>query len=630
MCGIAGISWNNKDLVWRMMEALAHRGPDQYGMHVEDGCSLGHRRLSIIDLSENGQQPMSNEDGSVWITFNGEIYNYRELRDWLEGKGHKFKSRTDTEVIVHAYEELGTRCLERLNGMFAFAIWDKKHRRLFLGRDRLGEKPLYYSFHEGKFVFASEIKAILQNPAVTREIDEQALSYFLGFEFVPAPLTMFKGIRKLRAGHYLLLSMGTLKEVRYWDLPAGRLIKRRKDWEEELCHRLETAVKIRMRSDVPMGAFLSGGIDSSSVVAMMRRATNGPVRTFALGYQQQSFSEFAYARRVADHFGTIHTELLIDPVTPEVIEQVIWHLDEPLSEFSVLPYYLICKKARQHVTVCLSGEGGDELFVGYDRFKASKANRIYARFPSWFRSVAASLMWRLSDRPQKKGITNSLKRFVEGASLPAAGGHMRWQYFLTRQHGAGLLGSDTAERVIIESLGLLEQIMDQCGSADPLEREIYAELKFMMPENPLMKVDKMSMAHSLEIRAPLLDHELVEFVSEIPADLKLNGWTTKSILKSSVQPLLPGGIAYRAKQGYSLPIKHWFRKELREYMEAILHGSAFIRDRFPSRYIEILFSEHLSGRQNHNHILWGLLNLALWHSLYFSREARRQAGPVLG
>ena len=605
-----------------MAHTMRHRGPDQGGFYGDTDVSMGHQRLSIIDLSDKGRQPMSNENGTVWIVFNGEIYNHQQLRGWLEHKGHTFTSKTDTEVIVHGYEELGIQVLDKLNGMFAFAIWDTNNRVLFVARDRLGEKPLYYTFQHGNFVFASEIKAILQNPRINPELDEHALYHFLGFEFVPAPRTMFKGIRKLPPGNFLRLSDGKLDQVEYWDLPKGHEQRPRRVWEEELRGRLENAVKLRMQSDVPLGAFLSGGIDSSSVVAMMRRATNGELRTFSLGYQEDTFSEFEYARQVAEHFGTLHTELLIDPVTPEILERAIWHLDEPLSEFSVLPAYLICRKASEHVTVCLSGEGGDEIFAGYDRFKASKAGRMFQYAPASFRAAASHLVNLFPDTPQKKGIINVVKRFIEGSSLPLTGAHMRWQYFLTTRYVAHLFANGGHDDIISESLGLVERVGDRSPSNASLDRELYTELKFMMPDNPLMKIDKMSMAHSLEIRAPFLDHELVEFVSRIPSNLKLQGLKTKAIFKSAMARELPKGIAARAKHGYSFPIKHWFRRMLKGYARELLEESRFLRERFSPTYMATILSQHNSGRYNHSHILWALINLGLWHRCFIENGAR--------
>ena len=617
MCGICGFTWEDRPVVQSMADALAHRGPDQDGYYCAPGISLGHRRLSIIDLSENGRQPIANEDGSLWLVHNGEIYNFREVRSWLEGRGHVFRSRSDSEVLLHAFEEEGMDCLRRMNGMFAFALWDVKKRRLLLARDRLGEKPLYYSQAGGQLAFASEIKALLRNPGVPRGVDDEAIDCFLGFEFIPAPLTAFAGIRALPAGHWLEWRQENAVIQPYWRLGQESEERPEKEWIEELRGHLERAVRLRLESDVPLGAFLSGGIDSSTVVAMMRRADAGPIRTFALGYKESGFSEFAYARKVARHFDTDHSEMMIDPITPEVIEKVVWHLDQPFSEFSVLPYFLICRKAREHVTVCLSGEGGDEVFAGYDRFKASKAERYLRRLPAPLRHAAGRLAASLPDRPQKKGALNSLRRFFQGAALPA-GGHMRWQYFLTTETAASIFSQRSGEEVLASTLAWADRAAEDAGGRGDLEREILCELGFMMPENPLMKVDKMSMACALEIRAPLIDHELVEFAMRIPARLKLAGWTTKAVLKKAMADLLPPGIAYRPKHGFSFPIKHWLRGDLLSYMDDVLSSSPFIAERFDGKAVQRLVAEHRAGSKNHDHLLWSLVNLALWHRQFLA------------
>ena len=617
MCGICGFTWEDPAVVQAMADALRHRGPDQDGYHCAPGISLGHRRLSIIDLSENGRQPIANEDSSLWLVHNGEIYNYREVRSWLEGRGHVFRSHSDSEVLLHAFEEEGMDCLRRMNGMFAFALWDVKERRLLLARDRLGEKPLYYSQFGGRLAFASEIKALLRNPDVPRGVDDDAIDCFLGFEFIPAPLTAFAGIRALPAGHWLEWRDGNAEIRPYWRLRQESEERPEKEWVEALRGHLERSVRLRLESDVPLGAFLSGGIDSSTVVAMMRRADAGPIRTFALGYRESGFSEFAYARKVARHFATDHSELLIDPITPEVIEKAVWHLDQPFSEFSVLPYFLICRKAREHVTVCLSGEGGDEVFAGYDRFKASKAERYLRRLPAPLRRAAGRLAASLPDRPQKKGALNSLRRFFQGAALPA-GGHMRWQYFLTAETAAGIFRQRSGEEILAATLAWADRAAEDAGGRDGLEREILCELGFMMPENPLMKVDKMSMACALEIRAPLIDPELVEFALRIPARLKLAGWTTKAVLKKAMADLLPPGIAYRPKHGFSFPIKHWLRGDLLSYMDDVLNGSPFIGERFDAKAVQRLVAEHRAGSRNHDHLLWSLVNLALWHRQFLA------------
>jgi asparagine synthase (glutamine-hydrolysing) len=622
MCGIAGFSWQDEHLVTRMTDVIAHRGPDQSGAYTDPWMSLGHRRLSIIDLSEHGRQPLANEDGSVWVTYNGEIYNFPELRDTLEAKGHVFRSRTDTEVIVHAYEEYGPACVNWFNGMFAFALWDKTKRELILVRDRLGVKPLYYYWDGTRLVFASEIKALLQVPEIAREVDPQALYHYVGYEFVPAPHTMFRRIRKVPPGHYLRYADGRIDLTQYWDLRFQHERRSRRYYEEGLRDLLTDSVKKRLMSDVPLGVFLSGGLDSSAIVSLMSRCGVQPIKTFSLGYADPTFSELDYARVIARQFKTEHREIIIDPVTPETIEDTVWHLDEPMTDLSTIPFYLICKKAREHVTVCLSGEGGDEVLVGYDRFKASKAHHYYSLVPEWIRrGVIAPLVDALPDQPQKKGFINMLKRFIQGGLLPDEAGHMRWQYFgmpgkdqelFAAQILAGC-GRDPFEPVRLQAAN--------CNSAVRLDREIYVDLKFIMPESILMKVDKMSMAHALEVREPFLDYRLVEFCATIPADLKLEGFTTKSIFRSAMIGILPDQIRNRGKQGYSLPIKNWLRQELREYMTDLLSSSPLMKEAFNFTYVRQLIDEHQSYRANHNHILWALINLAVWHKLFLEDRA---------
>lgn len=617
MCGIAGFSWNDDNLVTRMIQTIAHRGPDQYGVYTDESVSLGHRRLSIIDLSQHGRQPMANEEGSVWVTYNGEIYNFPELRKTLEAKGHVFRSQTDTEVIVHAYEEYGPDCVRQLNGMFAFALWDKTRRELILVRDRLGIKPLYYYLSGEKLVFASEIKAILQVPEVEREVNPKALYHYVGYEFVPAPDTILRHIYKLPPGHYLRYKGGQVEIREYWDVRFETEAHPPTFYEEQVRDLLADAVQKHLISDVPLGVFLSGGLDSSALVTLMSRCGVEPIQTFTIGYADPSFSELDYARIVAKQCKTQHRELIIDPITPDVIEQVIWHLDEPMTDLSTIPFYLICKKAREYVTVCLSGEGGDETLVGYDRFKASKANGYYTRLPAWIRQgVIAPLVSALPDQPQKKGAINILKRFVQGGLLPDEAQHMRWQYFGLPEHDGQLFAKDFLLDVTIDPFAPVRHHVTRCNSTVRLDREIYVDLKFMMPDSVLMKVDKMSMAHALEVRVPFLDYRFVELCATIPGDLKLKGFTTKAIFRSAMKDLLPDAIRNRGKQGYSLPVKNWLRQELRQYMTDVLTSSPLIKQAFNLNYIERLIREHQEYRANHNHILWALLNLAIWHRLF--------------
>jgi asparagine synthase (glutamine-hydrolysing) len=621
MCGIAGFNWRDDGLIQIVSDTLFHRGPDQSGSYCDEAVSLGHRRLSIIDLTEHGRQPMSNEDGTIWISYNGEVYNFKELRARLEDKGHVFQSRTDTEVIVHAYEEYGRECVHRLNGMFAFALWDRRRRELLLARDRLGVKPLYYYHHGGKLVFASEIKAILQVPEVEREINQQAVYHYTGYEFVPAPDTIFRHIHKLPPGHYLVYKDGKTSLTQYWDLRFRSEPHAPAYYEENLRELLTESVRKRLVSDVPLGVFLSGGLDSSAVVALMSRCGVEPIQTFSLGYEDASFSELPYARAVAQEFKTQHRELIIDRLTPELIEEAIWHLDEPMTDLSTIPFYLICKKAREYVTVCLSGEGGDEVLAGYDRFKASKAHAYYSILPEWIRRrVISPLVQALPDQPQKKGLSNVLKRFVEGGLLPDEGGHMRWQYFGMPEHDRNLFSENLRSRISMDSFAPLRPHVQHCNSPVRLDREIYVDLKFTMPESVLMKVDKMSMAHALEVRVPFLDYRFVEFCASIPAALKLNGWTSKAIFRSAMRGQLPSNILGRGKQGYSFPVKNWLRGELRSYLRETLTSSSLIKDTFNLRYIQGLIEAHERFQANHNHILWALLNLAVWHRVFFQNR----------
>ncbi|MEQ8537297.1 MAG: asparagine synthase (glutamine-hydrolyzing) [Coleofasciculus sp. D1-CHI-01] len=617
MCGIAGFSWLDDDLIKQMTRTLAHRGPDQYGVYTDESISLGHRRLSILDLSEHGRQPMSNQDGSIWVVYNGEIYNFQELRQILERKGYTFRSRTDTEVILYAYAEYGSACVEKFNGMFALAIWNKTKRELILARDRLGIKPLYYYLNNGQLIFASEIKAILQASQVAREINPQALYHYVGYEFVPAPDTIFRHIHKLPPGHYLQYREGRVELTQYWDLKFETETQPTAYYEEKMRYLLEDSVRQRLISDVPLGVFLSGGLDSSTVVAMMDRCGVEPIQTFALGYDDPSFSELDYAEFMARELKTQHQVLMVDPITPELLETAVWHLDEPMTDLSTIPFYLICKKAREQVTVCLSGEGGDEVLVGYDRFKASKAHSYYAVIPkSIRRQLVAPLINALPDQPQKKGAINMLKRFIQGGLLSEEGQHMRWQYFGMPEHDQDLFSPDILGEISRNPFAPIREQVAGCNSNQRLDREIYVDLKFMMPDSPLMKVDKMSMAHGLEVRVPFLDHRFVEFCATIPSELKLRGFTTKAIFRSAMKDILPDKIRHRGKQGYSLPIKNWLRQELRDYMIELLTSSSLMKEAFNINYIEQLIQEHLDYRANHNHILWALINLALWHRLF--------------
>jgi asparagine synthase (glutamine-hydrolysing) len=627
MCGIAGFSWPDRDLIGRMTAAMVHRGPDDGGTYVADGVSLGHRRLSIIDLTREGRQPLCNEDGSVWLVFNGEIYNYRELRSTLQAAGHVFRSQSDSEVIIHAYEEYGRGCLNRLRGMFAFAIWDERTQLLLLARDRIGIKPLYYARTRNGLVFASELKALLHCDAVPRQLRLQSVYEFLGYEGVPEPNTPYESVFKLPPGGWLSYRMGRLETGTYWDLQFDAVKRSRTGHEEVLREALQDAVRSHLVSDLPVGVFLSGGLDSSAVVALMRRCGVDRIRTFSLGYTDRSYSELDYARLVADTFETEHQEFIIDPVTPDVIERVVWSLDEPMADLSNVPFYILCRNVRPRVQVCLSGEGGDEILAGYDRFKASKANRYYSALPRWLRrDLIAPIVLGLSDRPQKKGATNILKRFIEGGLLPDDGEHLRWQYFMNPALEGRLLRPEFREQIRLDPFEPVRRQLDGKTFVDALEREMYLDARFAMLANPLFKVDRMSMAHGLEVRVPLLDHRFVEACATIPADLKLNGFRTKAIFRTAMQGLLPDVILSRGKQGYSLPIKNWLRVELREFMLDTFESSRIIHELFNRGVLQQLVDDHQAHRANHSHILWALLNLAVWHRLYVEAAPHTTVG----
>jgi asparagine synthase (glutamine-hydrolysing) len=626
MCGICGFTGRDDALLEAMKSAIRHRGPDAEGSWTADGISLGHRRLSIVDLSESGRQPMSNEDGSVWITFNGEIYNQLDLRKELEAKGHVFRSHADTEVIVHGYEQWGDDCVGRLTGMFAFALWDTRRRRLLLARDRLGIKPLYWAHVNSRLSFASEIKALLCDPALPRDVSRQGLFDVMGYEFTPAPTTLFAHVQKLLPAHLLVLEAdGRLETRRYWSLEQQDI----EATPEALRDLLQRVCADHTMSDVPLGAFLSGGIDSSTVVQFLARAVPFQLQTFALGYPEASFSEFEYAQRVATFFGTDHRELLVRPMDAHTIERSVWHLDEPTTDPSNLPFMLICEQARRFVTVCLSGDGGDELFMGYDRFRASRASHLLDLVPIPFRgNVYRGLIGLLPDDDQKKGARNIAKRFLQGAVLPPAGEHIRWQYFMDPAYAATLFRPELLAAVDRDPFAPVAR-WSRDAPRERGAREQYIELNTVLPDSVLMKVDKMSMAHSLEVRPPFLDHRVVEYCYSLPTALKLRGFETKWLLKEAMAPKLPPGIARRKKQGFSFPMKNWLRGELMGFARDEIFSSPLVREHFDVGAVRRLWEEHQAKQHNHSHLLWTLLNLALWDRVLVSATVAT-AEPVLG
>ncbi len=620
MCGIAGIlelrpgQTPPPHVLEAMGKVIEHRGPDQGAVFQEGAVGLVARRLKIIDLSPAGSQPVSNEDGSVQLVYNGEIFNHDGLRRELERLGHRFRGRCDSEVVVHAYEAWGPRCVERFRGFFAFALWDAPRGELLLARDRIGIKPLYYAWSDDRLVFGSEIKAILEHPDVPRALDLQAMYHYLGYEFVPGPATIFQGIRKLPPATIARVRAGRLELEPYWELRFADSPEDGEALARRVRDALRDAVHAWMMSDVPEGVFLSGGLDSTAVLAFTREATSGPLPTFTLGYDDPSFSEWEYAREAARYYGTDHREIRVPPVTPEVIEQTVWHLDEPMTDLSAVPLFLLCREARRDVTVCMSGEGGDEVFVGYDRFVAAKADRLYRLLPRALRrGVIEPLVTRLPDQERKKGPLVVLRRFIEGARLDPAGLHLRWQHFGSEALDRRLFRETVLASLDRDRFAPIRRAVARCGSPRQLDREIFVDTRFTMPDSVLMKVDKMSMAHALEIRVPLLDHALVELAATVPPALKFPGFRTRAIYRRALQGVLPPRILARGKQGYSLPLKQWLRRELRDYMVQLLRGSEVVRAYLDADGVGALIDEHLARRANHNHTLWALINLTLWH-----------------
>ncbi len=626
MCGICGAVYIDReqrmraDIIDDMCQAITHRGPDDQGMWVEGPVGIGMRRLSIIDL-QTGKQPISNEDETVWIVFNGEIYNYQDLRRELERKGHRFKTQTDTEAIVHAYEEYGDECPQRLNGMFAFAIWDKKKQALFLARDRIGIKPLYYYFDRRRFVFGSELKSILQFREIPRRVDLQALDNFLTFEYIPAPLSIFQDIRKLPAGYTLTLRNREIKVRNYWDISFELNGATEASMKHNIRDLLQDAVKIRLMSDVPLGAFLSGGIDSSTIVALMANVMKEPVKTFSIGFEDSSYNELEYARQIAKRYNTDHKEFIIKPDAVQLTEQLIAFLDEPFGDFSIFPTYLVSKMARDYVTVVLSGDGGDELFAGYETYIADKLYNRYKKLPALVRQ---GMMNRILDRipptSKKKGLINRAKRFVEGTRLPEDLRHTRWMIFMQEAEKELLYTSEMrsgiTEKDPYKFIRHYFSNISYCRQ-DETSQQLYVDIKTYLVDDILVKVDRMSMATSLEARVPFLDHRFVELAARIPSHLKLQGRQTKYILKKAMEDLLPHDILYRGKEGFSIPIKNWIRQDLKPMMTDILARDKLKREGFFNPdYIDQLMQEHIRGTHNHSHRLWALMVFGKWYDIY--------------
>jgi asparagine synthase (glutamine-hydrolysing) len=633
MCGIAG-RFNfvsgapvSPTLVQQMCDLIAHRGPDGDGTYVKDAVGLGHRRLAIIDLSPAGRQPMRSEDGRLWITFNGEIYNFRELRADLENRGHFFRTRTDTEVLLAAYSEFGVECLSRLKGMFAFAIWDAPGRTLFVARDRLGKKPLHYLVDRDGFAFASEPKAFLADPAFQPAADLEAISHYLSYQYVPSPYSAFRGIRKLPPAHYLLIRDGKLSEHRYWKLSyATKHRISEQEAREEIVSRLRDAVAARLISDVPLGAFLSGGVDSSAVVALMAEFTSRPVKTFSIGFEHDEYNELPYARLVAERYGTEHHEFVVRPDATEIFSKLVWHYNEPYADESAIPTYYLAELTRQHVTVALNGDAGDENFAGYSRYLPNPRFEAYQRLPSPVRATLERLAQSLPSSRRSNAYTARGQRF-----LHRAGGSPERRYARRVMHFDPDLKSRLCTPQFLQASGYVDSseiLLDAFRESDAeafLDATLDVDVNHYLPDCLLVKVDIATMAHGLEGRSPLLDHTLMEFAAGLCPSLKLRGDIKKYIFKTAVADLVPSEILERPKMGFGVPLDRWFRNELRPLSHDILLGRR-IRERgyFNMRWIEQMVREHETGVAEWHDQLWNLLMLEQWHQMFIDE---RPAAP---
>lgn len=627
MCGIAGL-WNkneqvNRGLLDRMCDLLAHRGPDDRGIFVDHNIGLSMRRLSIIDLN-TGRQPIFNEDKSICIVFNGEIYNFHDIRADLEKKGHLFTTYTDTEAIIHLYEDYGEKCVEHLRGMFAFAIWDKKKRRLFIARDRFGIKPLFFYWDNNKFLFSSEIKSILASPAFRRELDLEAVQQYFTFLYVPHDKTLFEGIKKLLPGCYLILEDGNLRFGRYYNLPDG--IDRDYPGEEDIVDSFydvaTDTVKHHLISDVPLGAYLSGGVDSSLVVALMSQLINQPVNTFSIGYDGPGslFDEREYASRVAKLFKTNHRELIVTSAqAKDSLPVILERLDEPFGDSSVIPNYLLSEYAAGYVKVALGGLGGDELCGGYERYLATLVAERYRRTVSVLtKGLKAAILQYLPDSSEGNHFPERLKRFINYASFPTK---QRYYHFIAKFNNGErrkLFKKDIFPAEVDSSAAVFDRYWDQSTSIHGLRKLCKIDLDMYLVDDLLALSDRTSMAHSLEMRVPFVDHHIVEFFWSLPDDLKIKGFSKKYILKKAAARLLPKDIIYRKKKGFSVPLTVWFRSSLRNYIEdTLLSENVKQLGLFDLGYIRKIIDEHICAKRNHDEKIFALLSFIVWYSTKF-------------
>lgn len=621
MCGIVGFvnfdkSPVNRSVLEQMNQAIIHRGPDEDGFYVKENVGLAMRRLSIIDLA-GGQQPIYNHDKTKWIVFNGEIYNFQELRTNLEKDGTKFYTNSDTEAIIHLYDKYGVDCVQHLRGMFVFAIWDESEKSLFIARDRVGKKPLLYSHQpNGDLIFGSEFQALLQHPDISREIDYEAIHHYLSYLCVPAPLTAFKQIRKLEPAHWLLWKNGEIKTQRYWLPDFHQKLKiSEQEAEEETLRLLREATKLRMISEVPLGAFLSGGVDSSTVVALMAEQSETPVKTFSIGFEEEDFSELKYAKKVAEHIGAEHHEFIVKPKALEILPTLVEHYGEPYADSSSIPTYYVSRETRQHVTVALNGDGGDESFAGYERYLAMRLSEKYHRIPHLLRKGLIETAVNLIPTSEiKRSRARDLKRFLKAASLSKVERYFNWVGAIDRDSKENLYTDDFRNQVkSFNSAQFLTQWFDKSNGNGIVDATMLTDQMTYLPNDLLVKVDIASMANSLEARSPLLDHKVIEFAASLPENIKLKGTENKSLLKKVGSRLVPREVLYRKKMGFGVPIAHWLRGEMKGFLKEHLLSEKFAkRGIIKKEAVEKSINEHITGKQDHNSQLWTLLMLELW------------------
>lgn len=643
MCGITGAVWTepekaiDRTTLGRMTDVLRHRGPDDEGCYRSEYClrpgleavpgvALGFRRLSIIDLAA-GHQPMTNEDGTIHIVFNGEIYNYQDLRRRLEGTGHAFRTHSDTEAIVHLYEDVGPDVFSHLNGMFAIAIWDANRQRLVLGRDRLGKKPLVYRREPGRLAFASELKSLLEIPGVPRELDPQAIDEYLTYQYVPHPRTILRGIAKVPPGHLAVYHCGELTVRPYWqpdfnveeNLPA-------EEYRQQLRELLTSSVQMRLQSEVPLGAFLSGGTDSTIVVGLMQKLCKEPVRTFSIGFPVAEYDETHYARLVAEQLGTIHEEFRVEPDALDILPRLVWHYDEPFADSSAIPTWYVSELTRRHVTVALTGDGGDELFAGYPRYRAVWLASGFDRLPGVVRRVLAGQYWqRLPSSARQKSIRRRLRRFTESLGLSPDRRYLEWISIFNESRRAELYSESFVETLPdVDPLEFLLEARRRCSQRDPVTAISLTDLVTYLPCDLMTKVDIASMAHSLECRQPILDYRVVELAARMPIQLKFRRGKGKQIFMETFSDLLPRAIQVRRKMGFGVPLDHWFRGPLSGFARDVLLDRRTVgRGFFREEVIRQLLDDHIAGRFDHSYRLWALLFLELWQRQWLDTPSAR-------